>query len=118
MENWKVFKDSRNSPTHKNLWEVSDQGRIRKNGKIIEPGMHKRGYAYNASVILHRAVAELFIPNTENKSEVNHINGNKMDFRVANLEWVTHKENMHHAMETGLWDPNTNPNRDKKGRYC
>ncbi len=52
--------------------------------------------------MLHRLVAECFIPNPENKQFVNHIDGNKKNAHVDNLEWVTHSENMLHAYRTGL----------------
>lgn len=51
---------------------------------------------------VHRLVADAFIPKPEGKDFINHINGDRLDNRVGNLEWVTAAENMQHAFTTGL----------------
>lgn len=80
-------------------------------GKMIKPHPNKNTkylqvslWTNNkgASLSIHRLVAEAFIPNPLNKSQVNHKDGNRQNNKVENLEWVSHQENAIHAVATGL----------------
>ena len=65
-------------------------------------GGYQRVGAGYGSQLVHRLVADTWIPNPNHYRDVNHINGDKDDNRVENLEWVTHSENLRHAHRTGL----------------
>ena len=54
------------------------------------------------TLYVHRIIAKIFIDNNQNKQFINHKNGNKLDNRVENLEWVTHSENIQHAYDNNL----------------
>lgn len=91
------------------LYQVSDQGRVRQGrgvySRVLSQTKTNVGYLVVSlsdgtgfkRKYVHRLVAEAFMPDHAKGAEVNHINGDKTDNRLVNLEWVTHRENMQHA---------------------
>jgi hypothetical protein len=110
-EQWVIFKEVHSilgkGGKIDNVYEVSNHGRVKKNGKIksykSKCGGHFKYGRYivvGKGVYLHRLVAEHFVPNPHDKKFVNHIDGNKENNHASNLEWVTHQENIRHSVNT------------------
>jgi len=119
MEIWKDI------PEYEGLYKISTNGTVasydriveyyggrmaHRKGKILKERYDRYGYkrvelgknGKNKTFSIHRLVALTFIPNLENKPQVNHINGVKDDNHVENLEWSTSKENINHAYKNKL----------------
>lgn len=115
-EEWKEYLNS-------GYW-VSNMGRVksgdmlidsdgrwkRNNGRILKGRINTKGYFkvhlysnINMDLAIHRLVAICFIPNPENKPQVNHKNAIKTDNRLENVEWMTNEENKNHALDNDLY---------------
>lgn len=103
-EIWKDIEE------YEGLYQVSNLGRVKriKSDRILKGCKHINGYlgvtVYKNSIAytkyIHRLVADSFIPNTENKPQINHIDENKTNNVISNLEWSTAKENSNHGTRT------------------
>mgnify|MGYP003302672019 CR=1 FL=1 len=82
-------------------YEVSSDGRIRRNGKELKGTITKKGYIrvkiHNRATMLHRMIATAFLGKPEKNQQVNHKDGNKQNNNVENLEWCSPSENLLHA---------------------
>lgn len=106
---------------YEDSYEVSNLGKLRSRdrfnsrgyklkGKLLSQHYSHKGYIIvalckdnaRATTSIHRLMAQAFIPNPDNKSQINHLNGIKDDNRLENIEWATQEENMRHAYDTGL----------------
>lgn len=109
-ETWKNIKG------YEGFYKISNFGRVESlyKNKILKSCISHNGYVEitlykdktKKRFAIHRLVAKAFIPNPDNKPEVNHIDNNPQNNHVSNLEWVTHKENVRHAWESGKMKSN------------
>jgi DNA-binding transcriptional regulator YiaG len=104
-------------------YDVLEDGTVlnSKTGRILAHALNQKGYPGVSLHIngkekyfrVHRLVALKFIPNPENKPCVNHIDRNRLNCHVSNLEWVTHKENVQHSVRNGGRKDYTRNNKGK-----
>jgi len=105
MEDWKFVNES---------YEISSKGKLRKGNFILKGSIKKTGYLeYSMSVkgkriyaLAQRLVAIHFIPNPENKPEVNHIDFDTLNNEKSNLEWSTRLENIRHSRRNERYPKN------------
>ena len=102
-----IWKDI---PGYNGRYRVSSFGAIKSSSsgkwKRMHPSKNRWGYLHlllskdgvSKTVCVHRVVADAFIQNQDNKEQVNHIDGDKENNTVSNLEWVTELENHHHSV--------------------
>lgn len=89
-------------------YEITKDGQVinKTNGHVLKPQPNGKGYL-RVSIggklqFVHRLVATQYIPNPDNLDQVNHIDGNKLNNSVENLEWVSNQQNRDHAVKTKL----------------
>lgn len=112
MEIWKPM--IYNGEDYSEWIEVSNKGNVRnsKTNKLRKLNLLKTGYLFvsfsmgsrsrKKTIRVHKAVLESFVKNEFNKPQVNHIDGNKQNNNLSNLEWVSQSENINHAIKNKL----------------
>lgn len=114
MEEWKDIAG------FEGMYQVSNVGQVRSLDRVDNRGYKQKGRTVKPStskgyqnahlcklskyttISIHRLVALAFISNPDNRPQVNHIDGNKQNNHISNLEWATAKENINHAWDNGL----------------
>lgn len=116
---------------YEGLYQVSNLGNVKRIGSFrgvnkkylnnynLNPLDNGKGYLrvkltknnISKRYMLHRIIAEAFIKNVDNKPFINHINSNRKDNRIENLEWCTQSENVKHAVNQGRWTQGKKSNK-------
>lgn len=119
-----IWKDCKH---YEGLYEVSSIGRVRnkRTGRIRKQYVESNGYCTTClskfgitrKEYIHRLVALTFIDNPDNKPQVNHVDGDKLNNEVTNLEWATAKENIRHAWDNGL-SHSSDLQKEKAKKLC
>ena len=124
-EVWKLYKITNNNKWGLRVYFVSNYGNVLMNGHPYICNIDTGGYKIlgTSNELLHRIVAELFIPNPDNKPEVDHIDADRQNNNVNNLHWVTRKENHNNINFINKRSKISKEfvktiNRDEKGRFC
>ncbi len=94
IEDYIIYEDGRVYSTRKNIFLKH----LKKSYPCVDLYLKDKTKRY----FIHRLVGENFIPNPLNKPYINHIDNNKYNFSIDNLEWVTHKENVQHGWDNGF----------------
>lgn len=90
---------------YKSKYEVTQSGEVynKKRNVVKKQSITKNGYCVTSingkMEYVHRIIADCFVPNEYNKAEVNHIDGNRLNNSVSNLEWMTSSENIKHSYD-------------------
>lgn len=100
------IEEFRDVPGYEGTYEVSNWGRVRRNGKILKPCKNRKGYLLvslfkngtKKNARLHRLVASVFIPNPQNLPQINHKDEDKTNNAVNNLEWCDSKYNNNYSL--------------------
>lgn len=110
------YREIKNFPNY----QVSNLGNIKNlKGKLLSKYVSKKGYVVvclyknnkGTTKTVHRLIAQAFIPNPENKPYINHIDSNRANNDIKNLEWCTQSENLKHGYKYGKVRP---PRNDRK----